>query len=184
MNRWSIRPYLQPQPRGVALVIVLIMLGVIGLTTAVAIRSAVISQKVSASLRFDASAQQSAELALRFCEAEIEKDPVQRLADLAQVDSLPAMPASRLRWPEAAWWRTPQPAIGQAALHTLPAGLGAVGGAPQPECLVERLQLPDSFDKAFVVTARGFSPGYTRDPMTGQTLSGSVVWLQSTLYYN
>jgi hypothetical protein len=37
---------------------------------------------------------------------------------------------------------------------------------------------------AYVITARGFSPGYTADAVTGRTLSGSVVWLQSMVSLN
>jgi hypothetical protein len=35
-----------------------------------------------------------------------------------------------------------------------------------------------------VVTARGFSPGYTADATSGVTTAGSVVWLQSMLALN
>jgi hypothetical protein len=47
-----------------------------------------------------------------------------------------------------------------------------------PECVVERQGLADG-SLAYVITARGFSPGYTADGVSGVTTAGSVVWLQS-----
>ena len=52
-----------------------------------------------------------------------------------------------------------------------------------PECVVERQVLADG-NRAYVVTARGFSPGYVADAATGATTAGSVVWLQSIVLLN
>ena len=57
---------------GVSLIIVLIMLVIIGLTSAAAIRSATSSEKVTNNIRLQILAQQYAEAALRYCENQLE----------------------------------------------------------------------------------------------------------------
>ena len=49
--------------------------------------------------------------------------------------------------------------------------------------MVERQGLADG-SLAYVITARGFSPGYAADAVSGVTTAGSVVWLQSTVLLN
>jgi Tfp pilus assembly protein PilX len=56
---------------GVSLIIVLIMLVIIGLTSAAAMRSATSAEKVTNSVRLQNLAQQYAEAALRYCEAQL-----------------------------------------------------------------------------------------------------------------
>ena len=63
--------------RGISLIIVLILVVVIGLTASSAMRSATSSQRVTNNLRMEGMAQQYAEAALRFCEAQMAiDDPV------------------------------------------------------------------------------------------------------------
>ncbi len=166
--------------RGIALLVVLVLLLVMGLTTGMAMRSAVTTQKVGAALRLDSVAQQAAEAALRACEDEIDKPPGQGAPELANLDTLPAQPVDQLRWSQFSWWAPTPPQADQVVRYVPPNVVPP--GTPNPECLVERMSLSTN-QPAIVVTVRGFSPGYTFDPSTGQTLSGQVVWLQSFLYY-
>lgn len=170
-----------PRCQGIALLVVLVLLLVMGLTTGMAMRSALTTQKIGATLRLDSIAQQAAEAALRTCEDEIAKPTAQRAIALGDVDSLPAQAVDQLRWTRFEWWRPVPPQSGQVARYAPPGT--ASPGAPDPVCLVERVSIANGQD-ALVITTRGFSPGHTSDPSTGQTLSGQVVWLQSFLYYD
>ena len=92
---------------GVSLIIVLIMLVIIGLTSAAAMRNATSGEKVTNNIRLQNLAQQYAEAALRYCEAEMLKasaDRVPTLADL-NISTTPAGTADALTgWGQAASW--------------------------------------------------------------------------------
>lgn len=176
---------------GVSLIIVLIMLVIIGLTSASAIRNATSGEKVTNNIRLQNLAQQYAEAALRYCETQI------ALADASRVNTLKnanVFNSDAAGQPIA----TNYPAGGWLLTQTWLGGGGASASktlVPQlqiestdssfkpkklPECVAEIQQLPDT-NRAYVITARGFSPDYTADSTTGNTTSGSVVWLQSIL---
>ena len=57
--------------RGVSLLIVLIMLVIIGLTSAASLRSASSNERISNNFRMHALAEQYAEAALRYCETQL-----------------------------------------------------------------------------------------------------------------
>lgn len=153
-----------------------------GLTAASVLRTATASQRLTTHLQLDRLAERSAEEALRFCESEIDKERSDRIPGLADIEDLPPVPRKDLQWFQAEAWGGSRSTIAQSQsrLHTLTAPTPA--GLRPPECLVERIELAFG-EEAVLVTARGFSPGYLADPNSGRTLSGSVVWLQSTLYY-
>lgn len=169
---------------GLALVVVLVLLVVIGLSSASALRSATSAEQASNNIRLQHLAQQYAEAALRYCEAELLKPDGQRVATLRQAN-LPevAVGASTVQsiWGQAASWGV---AGGGAASKTRPpeawfsSPLSAFALPFGPECLVEQQLLPGQ-QRALVITARGFSPGYLADPLSGSTRAGAVVWLQS-----
>lgn len=178
------RPLPTAPDRGITLVVVLILMAVIGLTAAAAMRSAVTQEKVVNNLRVEFAAQTRAEQALRFCEGEVMKPSGHRVSELQGVEHLVAQPVASLRWRASDAWAAPlapatdgTPAAGgtpSALFLTLAASL--VPGGPPAQCLVERMQVANSQNGALVVTARGFSPDYVAGS------SGSVVWLQSFLY--
>lgn len=185
--------------RGISLIIVLILVVVIGLTASSAMRSATSSQRVTNNVRMDNMAQQYAEAALRFCEAQ-----------MAIPNTIPApIPArdGRLLNPPlvdfnagvAPAWLNPVSWRGAAAAPMVPIHAaatrialtaGQVSSAASsytptklPECIVE-IQRIGGVATPFnvtVVTARGFSTDYREDAATGATTNGSVVWLQSIL---
>lgn len=175
--------------RGVSLIIVLILLVVIGLTAASAMRSATSSQQVTNNVRMDNLAQQYAEAALRYCEAQLQ------LPDAARVNSLKAavIPAVDMTvagatgaWENTVSWTGAVGAGGAAATRTALA-LGQYSSAGSstvppkaPECVVETQTLGSPTFTVTVVTARGFGPDYTADA-AGNTTHGAVVWLQSIL---
>ena len=177
--------------KGVSLVIVLILLVVIGLTAASAMRGATSSQRVTNNVRMDNLAQQYAEAALRFCEGQLQ------LADAARVNTLkvaviPAVDMTIVNpqgaWEQAVSWTGAAGAGGASSTRTAlnasqysTAGISSIVPAQPPECVAETQTLAGSPTfTVTVVTARGFSPDYARDG-AGNTTSGAVVWLQSIL---
>jgi Tfp pilus assembly protein PilX len=174
---------------GVSLIIVLVMLVVIGLTSAAAIRNATSGEQATNNIRLQNLAQQYADAALRYCEGELAKADVDRVASLseANLSDTPAGTADAATgWGQAASWTG---AGGIAASRTVvpesrvKSQDSAFRPARLPECVVERQVLADG-NRAYVVTARGFSPGYVADAVTGATTAGSVVWLQSIVLLN
>ena len=174
---------------GVSLIIVLVMLVVIGLTSAAAIRNATSGEQATNNIRLQNLAQQYADAALRYCEAELAKADVDRVASLSEatLSDTPAGTADAATgWGQAASWTG---AGGIAATRTVVPEArvksqdSAFRPARLPECVVERQVLADG-NRAYVVTARGFSPGYVADAVTGATTAGSVVWLQSIVLLN
>ena len=177
-----------PGQRGVSLLIVLIMLVVIGLTSAASLRSASSNERISNNFRMHALAEQYAEAALRYCETQL------TLSDGARVDSLKE--ASLRAFTGAAYpaWANPLTWTGvggaSASLTRVPEALvasadSAYKPAQLPQCAVEKLSLalmqngvPAGAGDVYVITARGFSTDYSASPQ-GVSLTGSVVWLQS-----
>lgn len=188
MNGFCLRP---PAPRrgrqgGISLIIVLIMLVIISLTSAAAIRNATSDERVTNNVRMQSLAQQYADAALRYCEAELAKGDVDRVATLQEANIVQTAFQAAPAWNDTTTWvgaggasasRTtvPELQIKSASSSFRPTTL--------PQCVAEKQVLQDT-KLAYVVTARGFSPDYTADAGTGATTGGSVVWLQSTLVLN
>lgn len=184
---------------GVSLIIVLIMLVIIGLTSAAAIRNATSGEKVTNNIRLQNLAQQYAEAALRFCESELVKATATRVANLADpmittvTDAAASLHNSEgATSPVLAWQRTAtwigSAGTGLSSTRTVlseaqvKSSDSAFRPTRLPECVAERgLSVGTPPITPIVVTARGFSLDYAADVTTGKTTSGSVVWLQSTL---
>jgi type IV pilus assembly protein PilX len=192
-NKLLVCPRALRRDDGVSLIIVMIMLVIIGLTSAAAIRNATYGERATNNIRMQNLAQQYAEAALRYCESQL------TLADAARVNTLKnasvfndtgAGIATAANFPAAGWnqgvtWI----GVGGAATSrtTVPLlQLQSVNSAftptVRPQCVVERQRLPDN-SEATVITSRGFSPDYTFNAITGVTTAGSVVWLQSTIRF-
>ena len=189
--------------RGISLIIVLILVVVIGLTASSAMRSATSSQRVTNNLRMEGMAQQYAEAALRFCEAQMTiPDPTPapqpipgrdgRLLD-AQIQLVDTTAGIQPAWLNPVSWTglaaAPQVlATPHAAATRITLGAGQISSGVStytpttlPQCIVERQLLPGATPfTVIVVTARGFSTDYQKDA-NGNTTNGSVVWLQSIL---
>ena len=177
-----------PGQRGVSLLIVLIMLVVIGLTSAASLRSASSNERISNNFRMHALAEQYAEAALRYCETQL------TLADGARVDSLKEAWLRAFTGAAYPAWANPLTWTGvggaSASLTRMPGALlasadSAFKPAELPQCAVEKQSLalmqngvPAGAADVYVITARGFSTDYSASPQ-GASLTGSVVWLQS-----
>lgn len=150
--------------RGFSLVMVLILLGALALASAHTLKSASGSEKVATSFRMQALALQSAEQALRYCEAQLLLSDAQRVGVLRDA-ALPVTTAAAPAWTRAALWSSgalASPAVG--------------AGTPSPVCMAEKQTV--SSGQVHVVTARGLSPDWRGDTAAA-TLGGSAVWLQS-----
>lgn len=174
--------------QGASLIIVLVMLVVIGLTSAASLRNASSNERVSHNFRMHWLAEQYAEAALRYCQSQLLLADAQRVSSLQEAALLPINAG-------APGWANPQTWSGSGGAF---ASLTSVAQAfvessdsafvPQrlPQCVVERQALPllqngvsvGSAD-VYVITARGFSPDY-RESLPGAR-SGAVVWLQCRL---
>jgi type IV pilus assembly protein PilX len=154
--------------RGVSLIIAMLMLVVIAVMSVAVMRNAVSSDQVATNNRLQTQANQAAQMALRYCEEQLQ------LNSAPMVSPAPTPPA----WTVKANWTG---GGGHVARTLAP---GDVSGGDKnfpvvpPQCLSE---VSPSNTSVYTVTARGFSADYTAD--TNQlTKSGSVVWLQSTVY--
>lgn len=166
--------------QGVSLIIVLVMLALIGLVSAGAMRSATSNEMVARNFRAQLLAQQQAEAVLRFCERQLLLPEDQRVASLRAIALSAAEPPTA--WTLPAAWNAGN--LAGASLTALPADLAGPGSSPQitpqiaPQCLVERRAW--SAGEAYRVTARGYSANYSRDSQ-GYTSAGVVSWLQTDL---
>lgn len=173
--------------RGVSLIIVLIMMIIIVITAATAMRSATSEQRATNNQRVEAMALQYAEAALRFCEFEMAtKADGSRYGNINYpnirgTSPSPPYPApSSTGWEDPLTWTSTTTGLSSASRTTIPDTALQLNPADvvlpltRPECIVENM----TGGYGYVITARGYSPDYTRDG-SGNTLTGSVVWLQS-----
>lgn len=168
---------------GISLIIVMIMVVIIGLTSAAAIRNATSGERATNNIRLQGLAQQYAEAALRFCEAEVNKVNADRVATLREANIVETAFGATPAWQNVNSWTGAGGA--SASRTTLPIAQiksddSSVTPSTLPQCVAERQVLADG-GLVMVITARGFSSGYTANG-DGVTTSGSVVWLQSVSY--
>lgn len=178
MTNFQLSSHKPRNSRGVSLIIVLIMMVIIGITAATAMRSATSEQRATNNQRVEATALQYAEAALRYCESELIKPDGSRISSLQSANIVNSTPGSTA-WEDVSSW-PPSVSGGAAASRTevpdpqlqITASEVALP-TKKPECVVENMA-----GYGYVVTARGFSPDYHADG-TGKTDRGAVVWLQS-----
>ena len=185
------RPLHRPQPRGIVLVVALVLLLVMSIGSTVAVRLALNSSSIAVGLRGANEAQQAADLALRWCELQLRLtvagDPA------ADTQNFQLLPKGRV--PDGAWSNFETHMAN--SLELPPAVLGAAGiqAAPSPRCMVQELDgwasMPeDDKDKTgansstpeyrnYRITVRGLSRDFNED--TPGATRGGEVWLQSNL---
>jgi type II secretory pathway pseudopilin PulG len=169
--------------QGISLIIVLVMLVIIGITAATAMRTATSEQRATNNMRMETVAQQYAEAALRICEGQMKLASASRFAAFrSPLPVSPTLPADP-RWRTPANWIAVTPPSGRYDLSANDNIYDSNNNPPTtyPQCLVE-LQTVPATPTPFtitVITARGFSPDYARNAGTGETTQGAVVWLQS-----
>lgn len=165
--------------RGVALLVALVMLVVIGLASVSVMRGALSSDLVANNTRVQALAHQAAQMGLAYCERLLSDSTPQDGSNMDKLNNTNAREPALFN--TLSNWTT-------ANVHTVPDDWMASDDSsfaediPKPECMVEQLQDTPYGDHDFAVTARGFSPDYDKDD-DGNTVSGSVVWLQSRVLY-
>lgn len=157
--------------RGVTLIVALVMLVVIGLTSAAVMRSALGTDTITNNTRVQLLAMQAAQIGLRYCETELAKAT-------PGITVYAASAAGAERWRSFANWQ----GTGTTAVTTVPQSQmksdntpGAMVPTKLPQCLAEK---HPTLTATYIVTARGFSADYDADS-SGYTKAGSVVWLQS-----
>ena len=159
---------IRPQ-RGVTLIIALIMLVIIGLTSAAVMRNSLNADTVANNSRVQALASQAAQIALRHCERMLESNP-----RVIQVQA--AKPAGTPGWWEESLDNWDGNAVEVVPESSMKSGDSTFAPAKLPDCMAE---FHSTLAKTIIVTARGFSPDYAESE--GRTTAGSVVWLQSIL---
>lgn len=171
------------QQKGVSLIVVLIMMIVIGLTAASAMRGATSEQLLTNNVRRQSTAQQYAEAALRYCEAQLQLPDASRVSTLKST-VIPTATLALSGWEDIATWTS---STGRASATRTQVPVSVLSdvnvAAPStlPECVVEMQPLSGSPTYSItVVTARGFSQDYSANA-DGTTKQGAVVWLQSIL---
>ncbi len=172
----STRPRLRvapaPAQRGIALIIAMIMLVIIGITSVGIMRTTLNNDQVSQNTRAQTQALQYAQAALTYCETHYKNSSPGNPVVFAA-----ATPAN---WTAFANW-TSGSGVSPNAYRLLGSELvssstNVVVPPTLPECMIEAGTLPGS--NVVITTARGFSLDYSADA-SGNTTSGSVVWLQS-----
>lgn len=170
-------PFARKQ-HGVTLIITLIMVVVIGLTAAAAMRGATASERVVNNIRMLNLAQQYAEAGLKYCETQLTLVSGSRTTSLADSAISVTLVASPL-WAVSTTWTSSPTAVTSVPAAFVTSTNSAFVPAQLPVCFAERSVVGTG--TVTVVTARGFSPDYERDSSTKETIRGSVVWLQSIL---
>lgn len=166
----------QAGSRGMVMVMVLVLLGIMGLMAMFSLRLALTGQAVASNRHAHAQALQAAELALRYCE-----DSIGRPDSVVPVQPAPDVDADApVLWQTASHWGKSAPLASQVPRALAHGALSMPADAALPQCLVEAMVLRrvrggDDRLGAWLVTARGTSPDYRPD---GQ---GAEVWLQSVV---
>jgi type IV pilus assembly protein PilX len=154
---------------GFSLIIAMLMLAVIGLASAAIMRNATSGDQVANNNRLQTQANQYAQLAMRYCEAQLASPLTARSASVFPLASPPS-------WTQQRNWATQGP----RTAHTLVAR--DIGSAVQPRVAPQCMMESAGVANVYTVTARGFSADFRADPRTGSTLNGSSIWLQATVY--
>ncbi len=189
--------------QGVVLVVALIMMAVIAISSAAAIKSVTAQDLIGSNQRNQSMAMQAAESGLRYCEALVStsKLTAAQAALLPKIqDAVPmnygGTDASGKPLRPKQHWEVPENWTGSNKRSfelpdTFKFDRGQATYDRPPECLIERLDLkpidkvydaasPPLKIEAFQVTVRGFSPDYSENA-NGTPATGAVIWLQSTV---
>ena len=170
---------------GVLLVVVLIMLAVLSLIASVSIRGASSSEQVANQSRLKYLAQQAAEAALRYCEAQVQAytlDNTKGFAPQAAPVGAPVVYSweAMNNWDAVDAALNPFVATGNLKIVSFNAS-GDTGTATYfkrpPECMSQYMAVANT--KLFVTTARGFGPEVAAKD--GNAPVGTEVWLQSVV---
>ncbi len=160
------------QHRGVALIVVLVVLVALSFTAIAAMRGAMSAGQLANNLITQTQARAAAQTALRYCERAL----------LVESRAVPIWPAAAsgnaAAWESFANWAGPGARASSVPLALLSSPEREAAPSTAAQCLAEVSPLSASGATVVTVTARGFSADYSQDNR-GRALSGAVVWLQS-----
>ena len=171
--------------QGVLLIIVLIVLALLSLLASVSIRGASSSEQIANQARLKSLAQQAAEAALRFCEAQVQAFTLDSSKGFAPQAAPVGAPVT-YSWQNMSNWDAIDAAVnafvGTGNLKTVNfTSFGDAGTATYfkrpPECMAQYMAVANT--KVFVATARGFGPEV--GAKDGNPPVGTEVWLQSVV---
>lgn len=158
--------------RGVTLLVALIVLVIIGLTSASVMRSVLSTDLVANNARVQTLATQAAQIGLRYCEAQADNDANGTPA------ALPEAPADY--WSTFSHWSEKKIGIFEVPEDFMLSANGTFSPDHLPQCMVQKLTIASK--TTYQITAKGYSPDYGDPDGDGYTDTGSVVWLQSIVY--
>lgn len=147
--------------KGVALIVVMILLIAISLVSVASMRAALTAERVTHNVRLEGLAKEAAHAGLRHCEELlVEASPALEIEPAPTSGHAP-------RWSQWHTWHAPSPAVVTLMLNDI----------PQAQCMVET-HAADA--RLFIITARGFSPDHRADS-NGHITAGTHIWVQSTV---
>ena len=162
--------------RGVALIVAMIVLVIIGLTSVSVMRGALSSDQLVNNSRVQTLAAQAAQIALRYCENQ------------ANADTLPggfhlgtSAAPDKLNWLAFDNWASAD-IVNEVPDEYMATADSTFEPSKAPQCIAQCTVLADGKTKVLQTNSRGFSPDYSDNDSDGYSDSGSVVWLQSTVY--
>jgi type II secretory pathway pseudopilin PulG len=163
---------------GVALIVALVVLVIIGLTSAAVMRGALNSDLVANNTRVQALATQAAQVALKYCETQWNAGALPPFIVLPA----PGAQTDPLEWETFGNWSNVNK-TNEVPIEFMKSELSSVVPATLPQCMVQRstVGVPGATSPTIVIVARGFSPDFRAEQGTGRTEAGSVVWLQYIL---
>lgn len=158
--------------RGIALIVVLVMLAVISLVSGASLRAALSAEQITHNVRLESLAKEAAHIGLRYCEDALLQSPPTLTVHPAPLAPNPALWALWSSWHGS-----------HALAHTVPASAmssadSAFVPTSRPQCLLE---IHPAHPELITVTARGFSPDHQADP-AGRTTRGAMAWVQSMVH--
>jgi type IV pilus assembly protein PilX len=165
---------LPAQQAGVALIVALVVLVIIGLTSAAVMRGALSSDLVTNNTRVQSLANQAAQVALKYCEQQV-KTAGGPPAEF-NIRPKPIDKDAKLDWETFGNW-TNVDYVNKVPEQFMKSELSSFWPSTMPQCVAQWAFTPNTM----VITARGFSPDFQANPDTGGTEAGSVVWLQYIL---
>lgn len=155
--------------RGVALLVALVVLVIIGLMSASIMRGALSSDLIANNTRVQTMAAQAAQIGLRYCED-------QGRQNVPGITVLPAAATeAEMAWHTYGSWGDVN-IVNEVPSDRMTSEYSTFAPAKAPQCIAQQMVIGGA--AVLQVTARGFSPDYSADE-TGFTSTGSVVWLQS-----
>lgn len=179
-----------PSQHGIVLVLALVLLVVISLLALTTLRQAGSAESVAGNTRTTELATQSAEIALRHCEASL---LAQMTVIAGGVSVYPTTfvatqmlpPSAPPQWQNKALWDSASPSVLVLPLALLnQPGMAVTTYSRPSECMVQQVAVATgtSADTFYVITARGFGPEVAAVIGAARVRpAGSEVWLQSNI---